>query len=147
MNKRAGRMLKVVEMATVELDKVAQEFQTSQSNYQAESNQLESLKSYQQEYLQRLKSSETTTLQQLNRVQVFLEKLNQAVINQNNLVKKLAEQAEIAKQAWVEKKLRKQALEKVYQKLKKDHQVKLDKQEQRMLDDLSSQMFVRNNLF
>lgn len=147
MNKRAGRMLKVVEMATVELDKVAQEFQTIQSNYQAESNQLESLKSYQQEYLQRLKSSETTTLQQLNRVQVFLEKLNQAVINQNNLVKKLAEQAEIAKQAWVEKKLRKQALEKVYQKLKKDHQVKLDKQEQRMLDDLSSQMFVRNNLF
>lgn len=147
MDKRAGRMLKVVEMATVELDKVAQEFQTIQSNYQAESNQLESLKSYQQEYLQRLKSSETTTLQQLNRVQVFLEKLNQAVINQNNLVKKLAEQAEIAKQAWVEKKLRKQALEKVYQKLKKDHQVKLDKQEQRMLDDLSSQMFVRNNLF
>jgi len=147
MDKRAGRMLKVVEMATVELDKVAQEFQTAQSNYQAESNQLESLKSYQQEYLQRLKSSETTTLQQLNRVQVFLEKLNQAVINQNNLVKKLAEQAEIAKQAWVEKKLRKQALEKVYQKLKKDHQVKLDKQEQRMLDDLSSQMFVRNNLF
>jgi len=147
MDKRAGRMLKVVEMATVELDKVAQEFQTAQSNYQAESNQLESLKSYQQEYLQRLKSSETTTLQQLNRVQVFLEKLNQAVINQNNLVKKLAEQAEIAKQAWVEKKLRKQALEKVYQKLKKDHQVKLDKQEQRMLDDLSSQMFVRNNSF
>ncbi len=147
MDKRAGRMLKVVEMATVELDKVAQEFQTAQSNYQAESNQLESLKSYQQEYLQRLKSSETTTLQQLNRVQVFLEKINQAVINQNNLVKKLAEQAEIAKQAWVEKKLRKQALEKVYQKLKKDHQVKLDKQEQRMLDDLSSQMFVRNNLF
>lgn len=147
MDKRAGRMLKVVEMATVELDKVAQEFQAAQSNYQAESNQLESLKSYQQEYLQRLKSSETTTLQQLNRVQVFLEKLNQAVINQNNLVKKLAEQAEIAKQAWVEKKLRKQALEKVYQKLKKDHQVKLDKQEQRMLDDLSSQMFVRNNLF
>ena len=147
MDKRSGRMLKVVEMATVELDKVAQEFQTAQSNYQAESNQLESLKSYQQEYLQRLKSSETTTLQQLNRVQVFLEKINQAVINQNNLVKKLAEQAEIAKQAWVEKKLRKQALEKVYQKLKKDHQVKLDKQEQRMLDDLSSQMFVRNNLF
>ncbi len=138
-------MAKIVGLAKIELDETAKILQAVQSQLQAEENQLDSLKGYQSEYLTKLRSNETTTLQHLNRVQAFLEKLNQAVGHQEGQIQQLEASLDHAKLTWTEKRVRVQALEKVHAKLAKNHLATLEKQEQKMLDDLASQSFLRQS--
>lgn len=144
MLKRLERMKKLVELAQDDLEKASVLLRSIQQQINLQQNQIDSLKAYQAEYLQQLSRKESTTLQQLNTTQAFLDKLNTAIDQQTEEMARLNEAANEAEESWIEFKSREQSLVKLYEKLQKNHHAKMDKAEQKMLDDLSSRQFFLN---
>jgi len=143
MSSRINRMQKLVELADMDLDKAAQTLAALQEQYVQESSQLEALTSYIEEYSnQSLNKSILVTPIQLQTRHGFSEKLRQAVEAQKSKVEQMAEIVEKGREDWLEKKVRVQSLLALLDKLKLSHQVKLDKQEQRMLDELAAQSVI-----
>lgn len=141
MLKRLERMKKLVELAQDDLEKASIYLKGIQQQIASHQAQIDSLKSYQSDYIQKLTGRETKTLQQLNITQAFLDKLNTAIEQQAEEVTRLNKVADEAEKSWVEFKTREQALVKLYEKIQKDHDVSIDRAEQKMLDDLSGRQF------
>ena len=141
MQKRLDRLRKIIELSQADLVKSELMMQEIRSKLQLNNVQLDSLNGYQNEYLQQLKSNQSTTLQKINQTQAFLGKLNQAIQHQQIQISELEQSLEKVKEVWLEKRKREQALEKLYKKLEKKHFVKLEKQEQKMMDDLIASNF------
>lgn len=142
MQKRLARLRKIIELSQIDLEESERSMQEIKSKLQLNNIQLDSLNGYQNEYLQQLKSNQSTTLQKINQTQAFLGKLNQAVQHQKIQIKELEQALETVKDVWLEKRKREQALEKLYKKLAKKHSVKLEKQEQKMMDDIVASNFM-----
>ncbi len=142
MQKRLARMLKIVDLSKIELERSEQNLQKIKGQLQLATNQLDTLIDYQNEYLQKLKSSKTTTLQTINCTQAFLGKLNQAIAYQNTQIQQIEKSLAKDKNDWLDKKTNAQALAKLFNKLEKKHIVSLEKQEQKLLDDLVASNFV-----
>jgi flagellar FliJ protein len=141
MQKRLDRLRKIIELSQADLVKSELMMQEIRSKLQLNNVQLDSLNGYQNEYLRQLKSNQSTTLQKINQTQAFLGKLNQAIQHQQIQISELEQSLEKVKEVWLEKRKREQALEKLYKKLEKKHFVKLEKQEQKMMDDLIASNF------
>jgi len=86
-----------------------------------------------------------TSIQMLS-THAFVGKLHQAILAEEAKTQGFKEVVERAKEAWVTKRARLQALQKLLEKLKKNKQACLDKQEQRFLDELASQAASRPTL-
>jgi flagellar FliJ protein len=142
MKNRLSRMLTIVNLAKVDLESVEKNLQSINSQLHLNQKQQESLISYQNEYLEKLRNTATTTLQEINSTQAFLGKLSQAIEHQKTEIKNLENMLEQAKDFWVEKKIRAQSLEKLYHKLLKKQALNLDRQEQKMMDDLVANNFI-----
>ncbi|WP_024851355.1 flagellar export protein FliJ [Hydrogenovibrio kuenenii] len=145
MLKRLERMKKLVELAQDDLEKASMLLRSIQQQISMHQEQIDSLQSYQSDYIQQLSSKESTTLQQLNTKQAFLNKLNVAIDQQTEEVVRLNHVANEAEQSWIEFKSREQSLVKLYEKIQKNHNTKMDKVEQKMLDDLSGRQFFFSN--
>lgn len=141
MRKRIERMARLVELAQIELDEAAQQFKSLQQQYHAEQTQLEQLQTYLQEYIASQSNGEGSTLQQLKSTNAFMEKLNKAIGQQTAHLEQLNITLEKSQETWVEKRAREQALVKLHDKLQKDLNHKLDKMEQKLLDELSNLKF------
>jgi len=142
MKNRLSRMLTIVNLAKVDLESVEKNLQSINSQLHLNQKQQESLISYQNEYLEKLRNTAATTLQEINSTQAFLGKLSQAIEHQKTEIKNLENMLEQAKDFWVEKKIRAQSLEKLYHKLLKKQALNLDRQEQKMMDDLVANNFI-----
>ena len=142
MKNRLSRMLTIVNLAKVDLESVEKNLQSINSQLHLNQKQQESLISYQNEYLEKLRNTATTTLQEINSTQAFLGKLSQAIEHQKTEIKNLENMLEQAKDFWVEKKIRAQSLENLYNKLLKKQSLNLDRQEQKMMDDLVANNFI-----
>lgn len=142
MKNRLSRMLTIVNFAKVDLESVEKNLQSINSQLHLNQKQQESLISYQNEYLEKLRNTAATTLQEINSTQAFLGKLSQAIEHQKTEIKNLENMLEQAKDFWVEKKIRAQSLEKLYHKLLKKQALNLDRQEQKMMDDLVANNFI-----
>ncbi len=138
-------MQKLVELADIELDKAAQTLAAVLEQYEQENTQLESLVNYTQEYSNHpFNQSIVITPIQLQTRHCFGDKLHQAIEAQTKQVSRLEEVAEKAREEWQEKKVRKESLLALLTKLKKTHEVELNKREQRMLDELAAQKVIAN---
>ena len=140
MSSRVERMQKLVELADIELDKAAQTLAAIQGQHAEALTQLEALTSYAQEYGQ-VPTNKSVSISpiQLQTRHAFGEKLRQAVEAQTTQVDELVKTVELARQAWLEKRIRVKALQALLDKLKLGVQIKLDKQEQHMMDELATQ--------
>jgi len=83
---------------------------------------------------------------QLQTTQGFIDKLNTAIVTERKTISELKVQVEQARQVWFEKRARVKAMQNLLEKVTKNEQVKLDRQEQKMLDDLASQQFLKSNV-
>lgn len=133
-------MQKLEELAGIELDKAAQTLAVIQGQHTDAVTQLEALNSYAQEYGQ-VPEHQSLSISpiQLQTRYAFGEKLGQALVAQTKHVDELVKTVEFARQAWLEKRVRVKALQALLDKLKLGVQMKLDKQEQLMLDELATQ--------
>lgn len=145
MSSRVDRVGKLIELADIELDKAAKMLAAVQEQLTQELSQLEALESYEKEYAnQPANQSESMTLVALQTRHAFGEKLRQAVVSQSFQVSELEGTIERARDNWLEKRKELKSLQALQDKLKQSQQVQLDRQEQRMLDDLAAQSVVQN---
>lgn len=140
MSSRINRMQKLVELADIELDKAAQTLTVIQKQHADALAQLEALTSYAKEYGQ-VPTNQSVSISpiQLQTRHAFGEKLGQAVVAQTTQVDELVKTVEFAHQAWLEKRVRVKALQALLDKLKRGAQIKLNKQEQQLMDELATQ--------
>lgn len=143
MSSRINRMQKLVELADIELDKAAQTLAVIQKQHADALIQLEALTSYAKEYGQ-VPTNQSVSISpiQLQTRYAFGEKLGQAVVAQTAQVDELIKTVELARQTWLEKRIRVKALQALLDKIKLGVQIKLDKQEQHMMDELATQSVV-----
>ncbi|MGM0541842.1 MAG: flagellar export protein FliJ [Pseudomonadota bacterium] len=140
MSSRINRMQKLEELAGIELDKAAQTLTVIQGQHTDALAQLEALTSYAQEYGQ-VPEHQTVSISPiaLQTRHAFGEKLGQAVVAQTKHADELVKTVEFARQAWLEKRVRVKALQALLDKLKLGAQIKLNKQEQHLMDELATQ--------
>lgn len=141
MSKRLKRIAKIIEIATMEMDKAAQTLEYMRSQLVADQGQLNSLLDYQQDYVKKPAQSGAISVVQLQAHHSFADKLMQAIVTQKNKVIESEKMLEMAQQAWQEKRVRVKALQALHDRLKNNEQALLNKQEQRFLDELSSQKY------
>ncbi len=140
-------MQKLVELAEIELDKASQTLAALLEQYEQEREQLNSLENYRKEYSTlSVSQSIVITPIQLQTRHCFGDKLHQAVEAQTQQVDRLDEVVEKAREAWQAKKIRKESLSALLMKLKQAHQFELNKQEQRMLDELAAQKVIASRV-
>ncbi|MGC9386234.1 MAG: flagellar export protein FliJ [Hydrogenovibrio sp.] len=139
------RLQVLVDLAQDELDKAQDVFVTVQGQRDGVQAQLNSLVEYHADYIAQLSQARDITVTQLQTMQSFLDKVNNAIHSQKQQLQQLEGVVEKAHEAWLEKRLRHKSLQKLHEKMQKDQRVKLDKQEQKMLDELASQTFVQRS--
>lgn len=125
----------------MELDKAAQTFSYMQNKLSDAQSQFDSLKEYQQEYAKQPAQAGQISPIQLQTHNAFAEKLSQAVVAQQNQVEESEKMLELAQGNWTESRARVKALEALYKRIDSNELAKLNKQEQRMLDELSTQKY------
>lgn len=140
MTSRIEKMATLVELAKIEEEKATQTYVTLQGQYKHHQQQLETLKDYVSDYDRPADSQQqgVSSVQMLS-TQAFVAKLYAAIEAETAKVDSLMHTVERARTAWLEKRTRLQALEKLLVKFRQNRQVRLDKQEQKFLDELSSQ--------
>lgn len=144
MSSRIEKIQTLVELAEVEESKALETFSTLQGQYQQHIQQLDTLQNYVNDYAHQSSDGSTTTVQILT-THAFVGKLHQAIQLEQSKTEEFKNVMELAREAWIEKRARLQALQKLLLKLQQNHQIRLEKQEQRFLDELSSQSYSRIN--
>lgn len=142
MNKQLATWSKLVELAELEMDNAAKTLAMMRQKETDDANQLASLKDYSAEYQQ--KGVGMQSLSQINTFRLFADKLAQAIEAQQQKLLQSAEMVEKAQEAWFEKRARFKALEQLFHKKQTDYEYRLNKQEQKLLDELASQKSFRN---
>lgn len=146
MSQRLKRMQVLVDLAQREFDQALETLSVLKAQLGDHQQQYDSLKNYLSDYVERINNEGLALMPiQLQTTQTFLDKLNSAIFAQKQKITEVSEIVEKAEDNWAEKRARLKALEKLFQKIQKNEQVSLQKQEQKMLDDLASQQFVQKN--
>jgi flagellar FliJ protein len=138
-NDRIERIRMLVELAEKELETAQSYLAAQEQTYQQHKEQLDSLTDYQKGYLEALSRPSDTNTTQIHTNQAFLTKVNEAIVTQRHQVAALEDSREEARQHWIQKRAHHQALNRLLEKLEKNETRRLDKQEQKMLDELASQ--------
>lgn len=141
MSKRLQRIAKIIEIAEMEMEQAARTMDYMRNQLVNDQGQLISLKDYQADYVKKPAQSGLINPIQLQTHNVFADKLIQAIVTQENKVVESTEMLEKAEQAWKEKRIRVKALQAMHDRISKHEQTVLNKQEQRLLDELSSQKY------
>ncbi|GAB6069764.1 flagellar export protein FliJ [Thiomicrorhabdus hydrogeniphila] len=144
MSRRLQRVEKLVELAQVELDQAMQTYGHMQSQLNSAQQQLESLQDYCEDYAKKPSSEGSISPIQLQTYNAFSEKLSQALVAQGKQVVESERLCELANKAWMEKRVRVKSLEALFKRISNGEQVKLNQQEQKMLDELSAQKYIQN---
>lgn len=144
VSRRFQRVKKIVELAEVELDQAAQTYAYMQSKLTDAKQQLESLQSYCDEYAKKPSSVNSISPIQLQTYNAFSDKLSQALVAQRNQVEESEKMQSLAKDNWIEKRARVKSLEALLKRISNNEQAQINRQEQRMLDELSAQKYIQN---
>lgn len=141
MSKRLKRIAKIIELAEMEMEQAAKTMGYMRNQLLESQAQLNSLLEYQKDYVKKPAQSGLISPIQLQTHNTFADKLVQAISTQNNAVDEAQKMLEMAEQAWHEKRIRVKALEAMYKRIKQQADTALNKQEQRFLDELTSQRY------
>ncbi|MDG6777636.1 flagellar export protein FliJ [Thiomicrorhabdus sp. zzn3] len=146
MSSRIQKIQTLVGLAESEEDKAVKTLAELQGQYQLHAQQLEMLRSYVSDYSP-CSTANGSTIQpiQVLSTQAFINKLQDAITAESQKVDDLAHTVERARDMWLEKRSRLKALQKLLLRLEKDEQARINRAEQRFLDELSSQSSYRNS--
>lgn len=144
MDRQLKTWQKLVELAEIEMDNAGKTLAMMQQKQNQDLDQLNALREYAQDYSQQ-GIQHSQSLSQLNTYRLFADKLMQAIESQEDVVTQSETMAEKAREAWLEKRARFKALEKLFLKMQSDHEGRLNKQEQKMLDELAAQQSIQSS--
>lgn len=143
---RLKKVLLLLDMAQKDQEKALETLGLFRSQLSQFETQLTELKSYLQEYVDKINNEGLALLPiQLQTTQAFIDKLHTAINAQAKRVEDQMKLVEKAQEAWIDKRARLKAFQNLAEKIQKDISVTLEKREQKMLDDLASQQFTHKN--
>lgn len=136
---RSKRIHSVVRIARNKEHDAAVVFGESQTRLQQEQQRLQELISYREEYSGRVNApgGEGLSGARMNEHRMFLNRLNTAIDQQNELIRKLENVLENDRAEWLSKHQRTQALGKVEDRYRREEHQHREKQEQKESDDFS----------
>ena len=135
--KKSKRFAPVKQIAENKETAAAVDMNKSAETQQACIQQLKQLQTYREDYVLQFKARGQSGLSalMLQEYQTFVQKLDRAIIEQTNVVKRAEQQLDGYKQAFKESHSRKKVVDKLIQKSKKEEAFAADKQEQKVADD------------
>ena len=142
---RSKRLNPIKKLAQNKEKTAAQELGHALDVYKNEQNKLAQLNTYRTEYLEQMQVKVNqgvsgATLQQYHQ---FLNKLDLAISQQNNVTEQCESQLALTKEHWQSKRSKAKAITQVMDKMAvKEQQVK-DKRESNQSDEMSTQAFLR----
>lgn len=143
MNKRSKRLKPVAAHAKNQEQDAARTFAEAQQRVSDSEDQLVQLEGFRNEYLGRYQaaSQQAGSMTQLLDYQAFLAKINQGIGQANNTINICRQQRDILKQQWLQRRVRRQALESVVEKYQQAEGKQAAYAEQMELEELSQQRF------
>ena len=140
--KRSKRLQVIVDLKAKNEKKALETLGKVQTQKQTVEHQLESLQQYSQEYLSKYKAlgESGVKIQQLLEFRSFMSKLDQAVIEQQQVISTLDEEISKARMHWKILYQKRQSLEKLVQSAFNEEQYIENKKEQFEQDDRASRI-------
>lgn len=139
------RLQMLVDLAQRELEAAQEMLMAVRNQLEANQQQLDALRDYHRGYAEQVSGKGAVDPVKIKTAYAFMDKVSRAITAQQVQVEETQKAVEMAQQQWAEKRARANAMEKLFTKLQRDHQIQLDRQEQKMLDELASIQFSRAN--
>lgn len=139
------RIQMLVDLAQRELDLAQETLMAIRNQLDAHQEQLDALREYHRGYAEQMSGKGAMNPVKVQTAYAFMDKVSRAITAQQIQVEESQKAVELAQQQWTEKRARASAMEKLLAKLQRDHQIQLDHQEQKMLDELASIQFSRSS--
>lgn len=147
---RAKRLLPVLQMAQKKVDEAAQALGYLNQRIAQEEATKQQLKNYEGEYLELMRGgyqpNRSMNVQAVMGYQSFIQRLELAQIQQQEEINLLASQKYQVTQHWIKTRARAQAIESAIATAKQEESLLAARQEQKELDEFTSQSFVRRQL-
>lgn len=127
-------------------DKAASNFQQAQVWVQQNQDKLDGLLQYRLDYFKKIQEKASEGLEALSFThhQTFINKLDKACEQQQQVINDAKKAAEQRKQLWLQQQKKRKAVDMLLDKNARMLQAKLDRQEQNMLDEYALQKFIRS---
>lgn len=137
MKKKSQRINDIVELKGIEESKALQIFAESQKNHQQKQNQLQGLVQYRLDYLKKYQALADggVNIKQLLEYRSFMDKLDKAIKEQEQIVKQANSELQVCRQGWEKIHFNIKGLQKVSDLALAQEQKQQDKQEQNEQDD------------
>lgn len=137
MNNGSRRFASLKRLAEWKEKEAAARFGRERRERDGACRRLQELRRYRQEYLQRYTLSVQTggTAARMRDYQLFIDKLDTAISEQERLVRQQQEKCELARRAWGDKHSDTRTLDAMIEKKRGEEQRAQTKNEQRLIDD------------
>jgi flagellar FliJ protein len=142
MMNASDRFKPVVKVAENREANAARNFGQSQKKHREEEAKLDNLRQYHSEY--RLRFQQTASIginaSQLREYQAFMSKLEQAILEQEENVRRSLVYCSQQKKKWTEKHIRTQSMDKAMGRMVETEQKQKDAQEQKISDEIAQRI-------
>ena len=135
MRRRSAKFEKIVKLAASEERRYAEATGASQQRLNEQIDRLGELSAYRHNYSRDASNSRVTSAAQLKDYQSFLDRLDQAVAAQQQIINDCEQTLERHRRHWMSKKHRLESLERVRERYQKEERQAADRQAQRVADD------------
>ncbi|WP_299774342.1 flagellar export protein FliJ [uncultured Pseudoteredinibacter sp.] len=136
---RSKRLAIVLSLNQKELDTIGQQLSQHQEKLAQEQDKLSQLESYRDEYLSSVRSLRQTDVQSMQRQRNFIQRMQLACDQQGAMVQKVNEHCEAIMELWHQQNQKISKLEDLIARYLKEEQALVDQQEQKLIDELSTQ--------
>lgn len=135
MKKRSGKFEKIVKLAASEERRYAEATGAAQRRLNEQIDRLGELSAYRHNYSRDASSSRVTSAAQLKDFQSFLDRLDQAVAAQQQVIRDCEQSLERHRRHWMSKKRRLDSLERVRDRYQHEERQAAERHAQRVADD------------
>ncbi len=136
MKKRSGKIGKIVSLASAEERRCGAATGKSRRELDEQKARLGELNAYRHDYASLARSMNQVSSAQWKDYQNFMQRLDEAVRSQQQIVKDSEQQLELHRRRWLEKRKRLESLQRVLESYRDSEQLHDERLRQRELDDL-----------
>jgi flagellar FliJ protein len=138
----SDRFKPVLKVAENRESNAARKFGLSQKQQHEEEEKLQSLRQYHSEYMSRFQQTASIGMSasQLREYQAFLNKLETAIVEQEEIVRQSQQNCTAHKKQWTKKHIRTQTMDKAMGRMVKSEQKQKDAQDQKMSDEIAQRI-------
>lgn len=136
MKKRSNKISKIVSLAASEERRHGAATGVSSRHLQEQMSRLGELNAYRHNYAERARSGNKVSAAHMKDYQTFMQRLDQAVKSQQQIVRDSEQNLEIHRRRWLVKRQRLESLQRILDSYRDEEQLHAERIEQRTMDDL-----------